>query len=157
MRPAARAMSAVIRKSRITGPRTRNPSEIPDGCLPAGLRKFALVRTAPKRLTEDPVLRSTVRHQYSNENRRLRAPFSLDSYVSARVPAAPRGLGEHHPHPRFRAIFALSRPSFSPPCVQAENDVLEFGHSFLRLSNGFARGLFKTLGRIMDAANAGEP
>src|SRR5690606_6217914 len=53
----------VIRKSRITGPHTRNPPEIPDSCLPAGLREFARVCTGPKRLTEDPVLWSTIRHQ----------------------------------------------------------------------------------------------
>lgn len=35
--------------------------EIPDSCLPAELRKIALVCTAPNRLTEDPVLRSTIR------------------------------------------------------------------------------------------------
>src|SRR5690606_15831636 len=40
----------------------RNPPEIPDSCLPAGLREFARVCTAPNRLTEDPVLRSTIRH-----------------------------------------------------------------------------------------------
>lgn len=56
----------VIRKSRITGPHTRNPPEIPDSCLPAGLREFARVCTGPKRLTEDPVLWSTIHHQTSH-------------------------------------------------------------------------------------------
>lgn len=56
MWPADRPRSPVIRKSRITGPRTRNPPEIPDSCLPARAQEFAPVCTAPKRLTEAPFL-----------------------------------------------------------------------------------------------------
>lgn len=44
-------------------PRTRNPPEILDSCLPASSQEFAPVRTDPKRLTEDQVLPSTIRHQ----------------------------------------------------------------------------------------------
>lgn len=42
---------------------TRKPPEIPDSCLPARSQEFAPVCTGPKRLTEDPVLPSAIRHQ----------------------------------------------------------------------------------------------
>ena len=58
-----RTLSPVIRTFRITASRTRNPPAIPDSRKPAGLREFALVCMSPKPLTEDPVLRSTIRHQ----------------------------------------------------------------------------------------------
>lgn len=73
-------------------------------------RESAPVCTDPKRLTENPVLRSTIRHQYSLENSPLRVPLSLASYVSARVHAESCGLGEHHLHPRFRAILPSPCP-----------------------------------------------
>lgn len=56
--------ASVIRESRITGPRTGNPPEIPDSCLPASSREFAPLCTDQKRLTEDPVLLSTIRHHF---------------------------------------------------------------------------------------------
>jgi len=43
---------------------TRNSPVFLVSCLPASSRQSALVYTGPKWLTEDPVLPSTIRHQY---------------------------------------------------------------------------------------------
>ena len=90
----------------------------PNGALAGFSFEFTPVLSNPQPF--DPILSTVVcrrlppHHQYSSKNRRLRAPFSLDSYVSARVPAAPGGLGEHHPHPRFRAISPSPGPRSLP-------------------------------------------
>jgi len=154
VRPATRALSPVIRKSGITGPRTRNPPEIPDSCLPARSQEFASVCTGLKRPIEDPVLPSTIRHQYGSPNCYQLGLFLVCLRRFPRVvggscgnlwtsPAARSGLSRPHSTLSWTFLAPTSLPETGPKSAKAATQT----HPDPKVTRGRIKRLFFGIAR----------